>query len=97
LILTEPRGLVPCHERSWGFTPQGFSLQRTSSGLVTRRYPRDVSPSAPKSFRTRPQGLASRGSPLPSVGYCTHRRPDALSSFQSASAALGIPAWSSDP
>jgi hypothetical protein len=44
LILTEPRGLVPCHRRSWGFCSPGLS---PPTDLLRVRHPKIPSRRSP--------------------------------------------------
>jgi hypothetical protein len=67
-------------------TLQSVSPPQNSTGLVTQRYPLDVSPPAPKNQQLRPQGFVSYESPLPIREYCIPRRPDALLGFTAPTA-----------
>jgi hypothetical protein len=96
LILNASRGLVSYRSRSWGFALQGVPLQKTASGLVTRRFPHDVFPSHPlpvtevtlRCEPDAPSGLSSSRSPFSHREYCIPTRAVTLLGF-SASVAFG--------
>jgi hypothetical protein len=72
LILTELRGLVSCHIRSWGFrsprlSPANGLPRARHSRIPSRRFPQPVSRPHRSTYEVRlaprPQGFSSRGSP----------------------------------
>jgi hypothetical protein len=76
-ILTEPRGLVPCHRRSWGFHSSGRSpaadlLRARRSKIPSRRFPghSEELPTAPPGPFIPRQSVASSGVLHPPATRC---------------------------
>jgi hypothetical protein len=107
LILTEPRGLVPCHKRSWGFcsprlSPPADLLRARHSKIPSRRFPSpsEELPGAPPGRCIPRQSVASDGVFHPTSARCLHELSSRLygiwrSGLEPSARRQNLEAWSS--